>query len=354
MNNRIRKAQEILHDKNIDVLLLSDPVSIFYLTGLSLSAGKMLIGQDKLALFVDGRYLLIAEKKSPIPVFLHSDENFKGFFSKKAEIGFDASLTTYESWQSWKKQLESWGKEKGFSLTLKALTSPIRTLRMIKEEKEIAALRKSAELNQKGFRYLCSLLKEGAQEKELAKEFTIFCLKEGAEKLSFDPIIAFGENTSFPHHKSGDAKLKKNDLVLMDLGVVVDRYCSDMTRMVFFGKKDPELAHVFETVKKAQQKAISLCKPGALLGSLDRAARDVMAKEGLEEYFTHSLGHGVGIEIHEYPRIKFDGEDKDLVLQPGMVFTVEPGIYIPGKGGSRFEDTIVITPNGCENFYAEL
>lgn len=171
--------------------------------------------------------------------------------------------------------------------------------------------------------------------------------------MSFDPIIAFGKNTALPHHHPGDTKCKENDIILCDLGVVLDDYMSDMTRVNFVGKSDPELLHLFEVNRAAQRNALSKCRPGALLKELDLAAREVMAKAGLEEYFIHSLGHGIGLEVHEYPRIKFDGLDCNLKLEPGMAITIEPGLYLPGKGGVRYEDTVIITQEGYMNLYPE-
>jgi Xaa-Pro aminopeptidase len=188
-------------------------------------------------------------------------------------------------------------------------------------------------------------------EKELAKRFEIFCLENGAEGLSFSPIIAFGPNSAMPHYRSQDAQLKKGDVVLIDIGVVCDGYHSDMTRVLFFEQEDPYLSKLYEIVKRAQHSALQMCRPGTKMGQLDRAARSVMKEEGVEELFIHSLGHGIGLEVHEFPRIKFDGEDKDVVLETGMVFTVEPGLYVPGTGGVRYEDTILITDAGYENFY---
>jgi Xaa-Pro aminopeptidase len=147
--------------------------------------------------------------------------------------------------------------------------------------------------------------------------------------------------------------MKGGDIVLIDIGVIVEKYHSDMTRMLFYQKPDPELEKLHHINKSAHDAALLLCRPGTKIGMLDRAARDVMAKHGVEALFVHSLGHGIGLETHEYPRIKWDGEDKDLLLQPGMVFTVEPGLYVPGKGGVRYEDTILITEAGYENFYPE-
>jgi Xaa-Pro aminopeptidase len=214
-------------------------------------------------------------------------------------------------------------------------------------------MKKSAALVWKGFEHIRRSLKVGVTEKELALSFEIFCRKQGAEKLSFDPIIAFGKNTAYPHYRAGDVKLKKDQLVLIDIGVVVDHYHSDMTRTVFFGNPDPRLVLLETVVKKAHAAALKLCKVGTKVGDLDKAARQVIEKAGLKELILHSLGHGIGLETHEFPRLKYKGEDQSTLLQEGMVITIEPGLYLPGVGGVRYEDTIVITSKGYTNFYVK-
>lgn len=224
---------------------------------------------------------------------------------------------------------------------------------MIKDEGEIRKMKKSAQFAFEAYQFAKRKLKVGITEGELARDLEIYCLKKGAERMSFESIIAFGKNTALPHHHPSKTKLKANDIVLFDLGVVLDGYCSDMTRVDFVGKVDPKLRHLYEVNRAAQRVALAKCKPGVRLKELDRAARRVMKSAGLEEYFIHSLGHGVGLDVHEYPRIKFDGVDRNLELQVGMAITIEPGLYLPGKGGVRYEDTVVITPKGYTNLYPE-
>ena len=155
-----------------------------------------------------------------------------------------------------------------------------------------------------------------------------------------------------PHYHTGETKLKRSDIVLFDAGVVVDGYCSDMTRTFFFGKPISDLVPILDTVKNAQAASCKASKSGVMLKDLDQIAREVMAKEGLEEYFVHSLGHGIGLEVHEPPRVASQGADKNLKLKSGMVITIEPGLYVPGLGGVRWEDTIAINRRGYQNFYS--
>ncbi len=352
---RWRKAIELLLRKKLDLFLLDDPISIFYLTDVRLSLGRLWIGREKKRLFVDGRYFEEAKKKANCEVDLFSEERLQEFFlsldRKEIKVGFDSGAMTLLSYQKL-SQLKETTAQKGIQVTFEALENPFRALRLIKEAEEIDALKTSAVICWKGFEHICSLLKEGVSEKEIAWQFERFCRELGADAMSFDPIVSFGENSAFPHHRPGTALLKQNDIALIDLGVMVDHYASDMTRTIFIGTPHPKLAEFYSIVQRAQRKALAFCKPGERLGSLDKAARDFISSCGFGDLFVHRLGHGVGLEVHESPSISTEGEDRDLILEAGMVFTIEPGIYQAGLGGVRYEDTIVITEQGYENFYS--
>ncbi|MGD2169220.1 MAG: Xaa-Pro peptidase family protein [Chlamydiota bacterium] len=360
LSKRLESVQRLLSSKDMDFLLIDDPDSLFYLTNLQLSAGLMLITQKNANLFVDGRYIATARENSPFQVDLLSQEalseticTYGSNLSKK--IGFNSSKTSYCSYLKFNDFIERIKQQrKVVDFKLVAIENPLKPFRLIKDATEIQKMKKAANLTWKAFEHICSFLTEGVKETEVAVEFEVFCRKNGADSMAFSPIIAFGENTAYPHHKSSKRALKANDAVLIDIGIVLDHYCSDMTRMIFVGKPDPAIEKYYSVVKKAHQKALSLCKPGVKLGDLDRVAREVMAEEKIEELFLHSLGHGIGIEVHEYPRIKWDGEDKDLILKPGMVFTIEPGLYKEKIGGARYEDMILITQDGYENFYSSI
>ncbi len=328
-----------------EACLIQNPLDLLYLTGLPLSAGKLCVHAQEAVLFVDGRYLQAAQDKAPMPVAFDEKEAAPSYFRKHQSkaVWFDGQHTSYDAFIKWKENLKS--------IDFVPHTSFFKTLRMIKDAEEILKMKKSAHLLWKGFEYIRSQLEVGVTEKELSRRFEIFCLQHGGEGLAFEPIIAFGPNTAMPHYRSDDISLKAGDIVLIDIGVIVDRYHSDMTRVLFYQKPDPDLEKLHLINKAAHDAALQLCRPGTKVGMLDRAARDVMAKHNVEPLFLHSLGHGIGLETHEHPRIKWDGEDKDLVLEAGMVFTIEPGLYQPGKGGVRYEDTIVITETGYENFY---
>lgn len=331
---RIKKLQKLLKEWKVEGCLIENRIDLFYLTGFDLSAGTLLVLRRSCRLFIDGRYLesVRREKKIPFAKLETLDTHLKG------ELAFDSCTTSFARYQQLKKQ----------KCTLKPIPRLLKQLRGKKDPEEIELLKKSGTLNLQGIEYIQKLLKEGITEKELASAFEIFCLKKGAEKLSFEPIIAFGANTALPHHRAGSTVLKKGDLVLMDVGVVVGRYCSDLTRIFFFGKKDLELKKIETAVKEAHAAALALCRSGVKVSALEDAAHAVIKKAGLEKLLAHGLGHGVGLEVHEYPRINKKSEDKDLLLESGMVITIEPGLYLPGKGGIRYEDTVIIKENGYE------
>ncbi len=357
---RMERVQKYLDENKLDILLVDDHISLLYLTGLHLSAGILLISKSHIRLLVDGRYLAVAKSKSPYPVTSLDEEVILEFFNEHGanlskKIAFNSQKTSYKSYLKLVKLIDRLKEQKKvIDFKLIPVDDPLKNLMLIKDAEEISSMKKAANLTWRAFEHICLFLREGLTEKDVAIEFELFCKKNGAQALSFQPIIAFNKNTAFPHHNSSDTKLQKNDAVLIDVGVVVDDYCSDMTRMVFLGEPPADIQRLYSIVKRAQNRALSVCKPGTRVGDLDKMAREVMAEEGVEKLFVHSLGHGVGIQVHEYPRIKWDGEDKDLLLKPGMVITIEPGLYDPEVGGARYEDMVLITQEGYENFFSSV
>lgn len=344
---RISRLQKWLEEHSCDALLIENKIDLFYLTGLDLSAGKMIVGAKEACLIVDKRYFELCQKTSPVPVFPSEENSWDQFFEKQAyawikKFAFDSENTSYQNYLNLHAALHS-------RLELIPFQDPIKRLRMLKDEGEIKILREAGDLGAKGFDYVCTLLTEGVTEIELANELEIFWKKNGGKGLAFDPIIAFGANSSMPHYRAGNTQLQNNQIVLLDIGVNYQQYHSDMTRTVFFGIPDPILAEVYEVVKGAQKAALALCRPGTSIAKLDDAARSYIKEHGYGEKFTHSLGHGIGLEVHEMPLLRNKPPYSEIELEAGMVITIEPGIYIEGLGGVRLEDTIAITASGYEN-----
>lgn len=324
---RIENLQKWMKKENVDGFIVDKPLDIFYLTGQLLSFGRLLVLPHEAYFFVDGRYFEIC-KKGPLPVYQTQGYKKASVFAKElgkllpkkgVSIGFDAGETSYSIFQDLKEVIS--GKE-----SLIPFHSPIERLRMIKDEKELALLKKAANLGSKGFDFVAKHLKTGITEKEMAAKLKNFWLEKGSEEVAFSPIIAFGEGSAFPHYHPKQRKLKQGDIVLIDIGVTLNHYRSDMTRTLFFGKPHPKLLEIYNIVKEAKESAEAICQDGVPIKAVDNAARSFITKAGYGPHFSHGLGHGIGLETHEIPYLRATNEEN---LSKGMVVTIEPGIYLP-------------------------
>lgn len=328
---------------------IEDSISLRYLTGLSLSAGILLVSAHDAALLVDGRYQEMARADQTLyPVFSSESPALKEVLQKR--FGYVTCFglsdqSAYSRFAALRMLLSAEHK------TLEPIEepSPITQLRMQKEPEEVDRLREAANLGSIGFDYACTLLTDGISESEVAKQLEIFWLNMGGEGLAFPPIIAFGPHSSQPHAKSGSRRLVPGDTVLIDIGVTLNGYHSDMTRTLFWKSVPPQMEKIYHLTLDAQETALASCRAGITAGSLDLAARNVIVEAGYGEAFSHGLGHGVGLEIHESPRIRSHAPYQHVLLLPGMAITIEPGIYLPGVGGVRIEDTVIVQQDGCEN-----
>lgn len=347
---RLNRLRQLLTDLPCEALLIEHPTHLFYLTGLELSVGKLLVSQQEACLVVDGRYFERSNQQSLYPVQLLKEDTVKEWLLNYQihSLGFDKQHTSYQNFLNL-SHLATELNVKAHALEILPLDSVVQQLRLIKDANEIAYLRASGHLAHQGYEYVLSLLREGITESELAFELEFFWKKRGASRTAFDSIIAFGASSSMPHYQTGKVELKKNTAVLIDIGVVLSHYYSDMTRVHFFGNPPAEIQTIYPIVEEAKNRTLALCRPGTLIGELDRVAREWIASQGYGEYFTHSLGHGVGLDIHETPIIRMNNPYSQMPVQAGMVFTIEPGIYLPTIGGVRLEDTILITETGYEN-----
>lgn len=340
---RIKKVQQIINDAACELFLVDHPLNLYYLTGISLSAGKMFVWRDKEPiLIVDNRYYEMCLRNTNFHVEQAEKFKIEDALQGVSRLAFDSENTCYQSYLNLQKLLKN--------IQLVPLNNPLLKIRCIKEEREIQYLREAAALGKRGYEHVRGLLKEGVSEKTLAIELEIFWKTQGGEGLAFEPIIAFGENSAMPHYRAGDTPLKAGDTVLMDMGVKWKGYHSDFSRTLFWGDPPSKMKEIYSIVQEAQTRAIKACRPGLLIGDLDDIARGYITERGFGEQFLHSLGHGVGLEIHEWPILRNKDPYCDQPLQEGMVITIEPGIYIPGMGGVRIEDMIHITSEGCEVF----
>lgn len=323
--------------------LIQNPIDLLYFSGLELSAGKLLVLQDKAWLIVDGRYLESAKEISPYPVLLDKPSLLLELIPSGSTIGIDSEKMILQQYLDLSEAL------KAGNVHLVPEKGVVSALRAIKDKAEIELLKKASELGSLGFDYVVDHLQLGRSEKEMADELERFWKERGAKGVAFDPIIAFGANSSKPHYRADKERLKENQHVLIDIGVTLNHYHSDMTRVVFKGKKNPKIEEIFDIVAEAHLLAKKQAKSGQSIGALDEAARSYIASKGYGEQFSHSLGHGIGLEVHEYPTIRNTPELQKQKLETGMVITIEPGIYLPGIGGVRIEDTILIQDEGCES-----
>jgi Xaa-Pro aminopeptidase len=326
-----------------DALLVSHPANIRYLCGFTGSAGLLLVQSSKATLFTDSRYTFQArEEVSGASVSIAKKGLVKAVgeamrrIGAQAHVGYSASHLTVAQ----KESLQAAG---GGGIRWVKDASVIERLRAVKDREEIAIMRESAELISEVFRRSLPSVKPGISELELAGKIEYSMKQLGATGPSFETIVASGTRTAWAHARPTAKILKKNELVLLDHGTIFRGYCSDLTRTVYLGKIPPKVRRLYDAVLEAQMAAKNSIRPGVTAGEVDAAARGTLRKHKLAQYFTHSTGHGLGLEIHEMPRL---GKGEKFVLQEGMVVTVEPGVYVEGVGGIRIEDDVVVSAQG--------
>jgi len=345
MNSRLKSIHSVLKQRGLDGLLVSLPANISYLTESLSRDAYFLVSLKENIYFSDSRYT------EEIRGFLKDNANFRqcnaSVFKHIAEailglglekIGFEERYLPFAEFVKIKE-----GARGKFNLI--PTHSIIEDQRQVKDCQEIIQLRKATRITALALKHIKQFLVPGVKEIEVVAELERFIRYQGARASAFDIIVASGPNSSQPHHASGERKLKSNEPVLIDLGVDYQGYKSDLTRVLFLGKISVLVCKVYDIVLKAQELAIKRVHPGAEMAEIDRVAREYIAAQGYGACFTHNLGHGFGLEVHEAPHIS--GREASAI-KPGMTFTVEPGIYLPGKFGIRIEDMILITTKGCE------
>ena len=324
-------------------LLLTSPYNRYYAAGHPIAEGVAVVTRQGSRYFTDSRYIESAQNGiADMEVVMVDREHpyNKRINDTIAEYG----LTTLGYEDGYLTVAEYRDYEKNLNAELKPMLAQINAFRAVKEPWELELMEKAQQITDMAFAEVCPRIREGMTEKELQAEL-IYCLyKNGAEGLSFDPIVVSGPNTSMPHGVAGDRRLQKGDFITMDFGVLYKGYCSDMTRTVALGFVTDEMRQVYDTVLKAQLAGIAVTKAGMKGRQIDGAARQVITDAGYGAYFGHGYGHSLGLEIHEAPNCNPAGE---TVMQAGVVSSAEPGIYLPGKFGVRIEDVVIFEEDGC-------
>ena len=343
----IKNLQKLLKEKGIGYsALIISPENRKYFTGFDSSDGFLLVSSDRAVFITDGRYIEAAEnqisncevnllgKTFPQIAELLGEMNCKHLLVESTRM----TVSTYNSLR---------GVLKNTSVaTDSTLDMLINGLRSIKTENEVESIVKAQRIAENAFNHILKFIKVGVTEKEIALELDFYMLRNGGEGLSFETIAVSGKNSSMPHGVPCDKKVENGDFITMDFGTIINGYHSDMTRTVAVGFATDEMKNVYDAVLKAQKNCLDNIKAGISCKDGDMFARSVINDSGYGKYFTHSTGHGVGVEIHEFPNLS---PASDSILQVGNIVTVEPGIYIPGKFGVRIEDMALITENGCRN-----
>ncbi|MEW5802257.1 MAG: aminopeptidase P family protein [bacterium] len=341
---RYQKVLAKFTEKEIDALLVTNPYNQRYLTGLILSDAELVLVPSQSALFVDSRYLLEARQRNfPFPVEVIQ---FKDKYKEipiwlenhgLGRIGIESDFISYRTFLKWREKVS------GHLVPCEEL---VEMVRIYKDEVEIQLIGKSLDILARVIRVIPDILSNYTQitERDVSLEIEYLMKKEGSERPAFDLIVASGERAAMPHAAPSDRKFRTGELVLVDLGAVFKGYHSDLTRTFCLGEESEEVKKVFHILKAAQEAAIEGIRPGKTAKQIDALTRGVIEKAGYGQFFGHGTGHGVGIEVHELPRISPASE---AVLEEGMVFTVEPGIYLPDHLGMRLEDMVLVTRQGC-------
>jgi len=339
-SRRRAAAAALLEERRLEALLVSSPANVRYLTGFTGSNGLAVLTGRGAVLFTDPRYKLQAGQETACRVRTARGSLYeavaKWLKNKRIlRIGFDPARLAHRDF-----------------LLLRAAPSRltpavglVEELRMVKSPAEIALIRASVELASRAFQQTLRLVRPGITELDLAAELDRRMRKLGAERPAFDTLVACGRRTALVHASPTSKKLSRNGLLLIDAGALRAGYCSDMTRTLYLGRPAAEVQRRYAAVLEAQLAAIAAVREGVTAASVDRAARRVLKAHGLEAAFVHACGHGLGLEIHEPPRL---GKGQQTRLKAGMAITIEPGVYLQESGGIRIEDTVVVTPRGCD------
>jgi Xaa-Pro aminopeptidase/Xaa-Pro dipeptidase len=338
---RISLLRQTFSSLSVDSLLITDMNNVRYLTGFTGSDGALLITVDKIILLVDGRYTTQAKMESNNAEVIEYKEKTTGINqaindSAIKDVGFEAALISM--------QMHNKLSEKLSPGLLRPLGDELKLLRAVKDETEISLMREAASISSAAVKSLVSDIKCGCTEKEIALQLEINARRAGADQLAFDAIIASGENSALPHARPSERKVGKGDFIVIDFGVKYKGYCSDETCTFAFGELTAEQKNTYQIVKEAHDQAINAVRANVSACEIDQCVRRIFG-ERYGHYYPHGTGHGVGLDVHEAPRLAPNSPD---VLGANMVVTIEPGLYIPGRFGIRIEDMVLVKENSCE------
>ena len=359
MDERLQRVRGLMLEEDVSALMVFAPADCRYLTGFTGEAASVVVTAEELALVTDSRFTVQAEEEIPgtrvLLVDDGRDEPAGRFLREVAAepsagaageaspprppVAVDAGRLTVKRWERLRESLEESGLE------WKLVEGLVEKARLTKFPDELAAMQAAGALAASAFAYLETLSVVGRSERDVALDLEVFLRRHGSEGVAFPFIVAAGPRAAMPHGEASEAIIETGQLVVFDIGAVVDGYASDITRTYATGRLEAELAEAYELVRSAQAAALAAAGSGVPCKELDKIARDHLAKGGMADRFVHSLGHGVGLEIHEGPGV---GPRSTEVLQEGMVVTIEPGVYLPGRGGVRIEDSVVVTASGVE------
>jgi len=348
---RQERLRESLPRHRLDAILLTHLPNIRYLCGFTGSAGVLLVDAAGSVFFTDGRYTQQAKsevqagetviaKKAPLTAAAEwlgrRPRNSRS--TKALVLGIEGQHLTVAERRALSGALPR-------HVRLREVPTLVEHTRMVKDRDEVAVIRAAVDLGAGLFDHALEAIRPGVSELEVAAELEYAARRGGAEAMSFETIIASGARSALPHGRASGARVEPGGFVVCDFGVILHGYCSDRTRTVYVGAATAEARRIYDAVLAAQLEAIQAVRPEVKVEQVDRAARKTLQKKGLAKYFTHSTGHGVGLEIHEAPRV---AKGQQEILRPGMVITIEPGVYLPGQWGVRIEDMVVVTEQGCE------
>jgi len=342
---RVHRLRSRLDELNVDALVITSRLNVRYLSGFTGSAGTLLIGRDFAVMLTDRRYTLRAQSEAPGYEIVVPDNPDDDLFKTQLEgrslrkVGFESANVTVKTLEGWREKYNEMGVE------WVPTGTTVEDLRMVKDAEEISSVRAACGIADAAFKHIQLFLQPEAVEIDLVMELEFYMRRQGARRPAFDSIVASGANSAIPHAEPSEKRLQPGDFVTLDFGAEVDGYCSDITRTVVIGSASDEQRRIYQTVLEAQLRAIEAIKPGVNGADVDAVARQVITEAGYGDYFTHGLGHSIGLSVHDGMGFS---QKSEVVLEPGMVLTVEPGIYIEGFGGVRIEDDVLVTETGAE------